>query len=578
MTRTSLRWPTRLVAILMATAAIAKAEEVMVTQHAPMTFALSDSGEAVLSLFGLLYVQAPGQTEAQLLAGARPPARRPSISANGRWLVYEIDGPNAQIMLEDRQSGQITELSPGPWRNMMPTITADGERIVFSSDRDGTFDIWEVTRNGDMVSKRSFGAGNEHFPTFDKSGRQLAWIEVLDDWQRLMYASGYLRGRSIFARAAQLGPPSFRPDGRVILLSATAQERQQLFVVIDPSNPIAKPISSTGALSEQAPQWLDNQRFVLNRNGYIQPFALGVGPLARRDFRMWLTTPKLPTPIPANKLNETERNRGSFVIRVASARLDWSLQAANNIDIEILDHRIGYVGPQLAWQAGTAILSFEDAVAEPGRIAVLNEGAISPLDSQQWLRMGITSVACLVTACRDLDAVGPQYWLLPIQTTESVPASDRAQFIASARQQGTRVLSRSLYPDALLGANLLQLPALQAAILLTSGSGELGIPQQGYIVADDNLLKRSDLDTANAELPVVRFDRPRRPNYGPSNALRLAAETTQAAAALGLDHETGALVTQLQADIVVRDVHSGRLLAVVQAGRFFTPEGLDASN
>jgi len=78
----------------------------------------------------------------------------PSLSPNGRWVVYSGEGPEHQDILLQSVSGHtpfnLTEDSGA--ENMQPSFSPDGERIAFRSSREGG-GIFVMGRTGEAVRR-----------------------------------------------------------------------------------------------------------------------------------------------------------------------------------------------------------------------------------------------------------------------------------------------------------------------------------------------------------------------------------------------------------------------------------------
>jgi len=69
----------------------------------------------------------------------------PSISADGNKLVFEVDDDgNKEVFLKDLETGQLTNISNSPKNDYQPSISANAKRVVFLSDRTGSTEIHMV--------------------------------------------------------------------------------------------------------------------------------------------------------------------------------------------------------------------------------------------------------------------------------------------------------------------------------------------------------------------------------------------------------------------------------------------------
>jgi Tol biopolymer transport system component len=93
-------------------------------------------------------------TVAQLGATAPEMAR---LSPNGRWIAYHQLGEDGtrNVMLTATTRSTTTRLAAHPANDLLPVWTADGEHIVFVSDRTGSLAAWivEVSPQGQAVGE-----------------------------------------------------------------------------------------------------------------------------------------------------------------------------------------------------------------------------------------------------------------------------------------------------------------------------------------------------------------------------------------------------------------------------------------
>ena len=67
------------------------------------------------------------------------------VSPDGRRLVFDLLGDIYTLPLE---GGTATRILGGPAFEMQPRFSPDGSRIVFTSDRDGLWNIWTMRADG----------------------------------------------------------------------------------------------------------------------------------------------------------------------------------------------------------------------------------------------------------------------------------------------------------------------------------------------------------------------------------------------------------------------------------------------
>jgi TolB protein len=102
---------------------------------------------------GLWTMNSGGGNQNQLTSV--PGDSHPAWSPDGRFVVFmsaERDG-NWEIYRVEVQSGAITRLTNSPGIDGIPTVSPDGSRVAFLSNRDGSWDIWVMPITGGTAQK-----------------------------------------------------------------------------------------------------------------------------------------------------------------------------------------------------------------------------------------------------------------------------------------------------------------------------------------------------------------------------------------------------------------------------------------
>jgi Tol biopolymer transport system component len=104
----------------------------------------------------------------------------PDISRDGSFLVYASTQhrPTADIYLKRVGSSVVTQLTNDSSQNAMPSISPDGSRVAFCSDRSGNWDIYVMsTKGGPAVQITSDGANDLH-PSWSPDGMRMAFSRL----------------------------------------------------------------------------------------------------------------------------------------------------------------------------------------------------------------------------------------------------------------------------------------------------------------------------------------------------------------------------------------------------------------
>jgi hypothetical protein len=109
----------------------------------------------------------------------QPRCGAPRWSPDGRWLAVERRLPlgPSQIVAIDASSGrQLVLASSDVGRSLTPAWTADGQRVLFASDREGSFQVYSVPLAGGDVVRLTSAAGGAQAPEVSPDGRRLVYV------------------------------------------------------------------------------------------------------------------------------------------------------------------------------------------------------------------------------------------------------------------------------------------------------------------------------------------------------------------------------------------------------------------
>ena len=171
------------------------------------------------------------------------------VSPDGRRIVFDLLGDIYSMSLEGTGGAGATRLTSGPAFDMQPRFSPDGNRIAFSSDRDGLWNIWTMEAGGKdakQVSRERRWFVNS--PTWSPDGtyifarRHFVKERSLGAGEIWMYhASGASDGIQVTERVGwqkDNGEPDVSPDGRYLYYSKDITPGQTFEYNKDPNGTI----------------------------------------------------------------------------------------------------------------------------------------------------------------------------------------------------------------------------------------------------------------------------------------------------------------------------------------------------
>lgn len=104
----------------------------------------------------------------------------PCVSGDGKTLVYASTQhrSTADIYLKRTDSRVVTRVTNDPADDVMPTLSPDGTRIAFASNRSGNWDVYVMPVSGGKAVQITSDAADELHPSWSPDGRRLVYSKL----------------------------------------------------------------------------------------------------------------------------------------------------------------------------------------------------------------------------------------------------------------------------------------------------------------------------------------------------------------------------------------------------------------
>ena len=151
-------------------------------------------------------------------------------------LVYdlEVDG-DADLLFVSSSDADPRQLTNAPGYDGMGRFTPDGESIIFSSERTGHWQLFEIAPGGGQARRLRTNDATEYQADPSADGQTLAFLTDLDGPERLVTSSlaggDEIRELVRHGKRTIFGNPSWSPDGRLITFSSNWRIGHQIYVV-----------------------------------------------------------------------------------------------------------------------------------------------------------------------------------------------------------------------------------------------------------------------------------------------------------------------------------------------------------
>jgi len=173
----------------------------------------------------------------------------PAWTADGTQILYDralfTDTLSIRIVNADGTNDRALDVGPG--NNFAPETAPRGDRIVFASDRAGTFDLYTAALNGGPVRQITSGPGSDFDARWSPGGNDIAFMRdsgAGDNDLYVVHANGMeLRQLTASPTIAEFGP-AWAPDNTEILFFAGSGGPTHLYAM-SPAGGSPTPLSTT---------------------------------------------------------------------------------------------------------------------------------------------------------------------------------------------------------------------------------------------------------------------------------------------------------------------------------------------
>lgn len=154
-------------------------------------------------------------------------------SPDGERLVYSSNWGGDWDLYTARTNGaDVKRLTRHPADDRQPAWSPRGDRIAFVSDRDGAQELFVMNADGSNVRRLTSDSAGAHNPAWSADGTLLAWYARDAGGERLHVASADGANAAIVPAPDAGGIyPSFFPNGRLLYAGVTPAGRKLLSTV-----------------------------------------------------------------------------------------------------------------------------------------------------------------------------------------------------------------------------------------------------------------------------------------------------------------------------------------------------------
>jgi len=165
--------------------------------------------------------------------GGYPMTFTPAWSRDGRHLAFVAPGPrgDSDISVVKPDSGRIRKLTDHAGINTEPAWSPSGQQIVFTSDRDGTPQLYLMEADGSNVRRLTREGAYNASPAWSPDGGMIAYVSRMDGrFNLFVYKLAEGKAYQITRSAVSAESPAWSPDGRWLAYASDQDGKRNLFV------------------------------------------------------------------------------------------------------------------------------------------------------------------------------------------------------------------------------------------------------------------------------------------------------------------------------------------------------------
>ena len=143
-----------------------------------------------------------------------------AVLGNGQLLIGVTQSSQNLVLVDHPGTAEAHQrwLTRGASSDRQPTFSPDGKRVLFSSNRSGNLDLWEMNIETSALSRVTDHPGNDWDPAYTPDGRSILWSSdrsgVFEIWEAATDGTG---AHQVSKDGVDAENPTMTADGQWIL-------------------------------------------------------------------------------------------------------------------------------------------------------------------------------------------------------------------------------------------------------------------------------------------------------------------------------------------------------------------------
>jgi hypothetical protein len=208
-------------------------------------------------------------------------APTPEAGVAPGYIVYQAkSSPEASwdIYIMRSDGSDPTRLTDSDADDTLPSLSPDGRKIVFNTNRDGNREVYVMNRNGSDQINLTRNAADDWTPAWSPDGSEIAFSSFRDGrWELYVMAADGTNPRRITAHPAADYGPSWAPSGEQIAFVSNRSGNLDIHLISLADGSVRR--LTTDPATDQSPAWSPDGNQIAwetYRDGNMEIYAANV--------------------------------------------------------------------------------------------------------------------------------------------------------------------------------------------------------------------------------------------------------------------------------------------------------------